>query len=90
MHAVVPKATIHDVEEARKALKDQGIPGLKQAPGFVRGNWVALSETKGTGMVVFESEDAARGAAEFIKANPPAGDAVTIDSIEIGEVVGSA
>jgi hypothetical protein len=29
-------------------------------------------------------------AAEQIRANPPAGDAVTIDSIEVGEVVGHA
>jgi hypothetical protein len=90
MHAVVTRATIHDLAQGRKFLNDQGIPRLKQAPGFVRGNWVALTESSGTGMIVFESEEAARGAAEQIRANPPAGDAVTIDSIEIGEVVGNA
>jgi hypothetical protein len=41
-------------------------------------------------MVIFESEEAAEAAAERIKTNPPAGDAVTINSIEIGEVVGHA
>lgn len=90
MHAVVTKATIHDIAQGRKFLNDQGIPRLKQAPGFVSGNWVALDESSGTAMIIFESEEAAQAAAEQIKANPPAGDAVTIDSMEIGEVVGNA
>ena len=88
MHAVVTKATIHDLERGRQVLNQEGIPRLRQAPGFVAGNWVALDETTGTGMMLFESEEAAKAAAERIKTNPPAGDAVTINSIEIGEVVG--
>src|SRR4029078_10903419 len=74
----------------RKFLNENGIPHLKQAPGFVAGNWVSLDDGAGRGIVVFESEEAARAAAEQIRANPPAGDAVTIDSVEIGEVVGHA
>ena len=38
-------------------------------------------------MLTFESEETARAAAEQLKANPPGGDAITIDSVEIGEVV---
>ena len=90
MHAVVTKATIHDLDRGRKFLNENGIPRLKQAPGFVAGNWVSLDDGTGRGIVVFESEEAARAAAEQIRANPPAGDAVTIDSVEIGEVVGHA
>jgi hypothetical protein len=90
MHAVVTKATIHDLEQARKFLNEEGIPRISEAPGFVAGNWVSLDESNGTGMVIFESEEAAQAAAERIKTNPPAGDAVTINSIEIGEVVGHA
>jgi hypothetical protein len=41
-------------------------------------------------MIIFESEEAARAAAEMVRANSPAGPAVTIDSIEVGEVVGRA
>ena len=88
MHAIVTKATIHDLERGRQVLNQEGIPRLRQAPGFVAGNWVALDETTGTGMMLFESEEAAKAAAERIKTNPPAGDAVTINSVEIGEVVG--
>jgi hypothetical protein len=90
MHAVVTRATIHDLDQARQLLTDQGIPRLRQASGFVRGNWVALDESSGTGMIIFESEEAARAGAELVRANPPAGDAVTITSIGVGEVVGEA
>jgi hypothetical protein len=71
------------------ALDEKGIPRLKQAPGFVAANWVSLDDGTGRGMVVFESEEAARAAAEQIRTNPPAGDAVTIDSIEVAEDVGT-
>ena len=90
MHAVVTKATIHDLEGARKFLNEQGIPRISQAPGFVAGHWVSLDESTGTSMIIFESEGAAQAAAEQIRTNPPAGDAVTIDSIETGQVVGHA
>ena len=90
MHAVVTQATIHDLEQARKFLNEQGVPRLSQAPGFVAGTWVSLDESHGRGMVIFESEEAARAAAEMIKANSPAGDAVTVDSIDVGEVVARA
>jgi hypothetical protein len=90
MHAVITKATIHDIDRAKKILKEEGIPRMSQAPGFVAGHWVRLDESTGTGMIIFESEEAAQGAAERIRTNAPAGDAVTINSIEIGEVVGHA
>jgi hypothetical protein len=38
-------------------------------------------------MLTFESEESAQAAAEMLRANPPGGDAITIDSVEIGEVV---
>jgi hypothetical protein len=41
-------------------------------------------------MIIFESEEAARAGAEMIRANPPGGDAITISSIDVGEVVGEA
>jgi hypothetical protein len=41
-------------------------------------------------MLIFESEEAAQAAAEQLRANPPGGSAVTINSIEIGEVVEQA
>lgn len=87
MHAIVVRSTLHDVEQAKQFLREQGIPRLQQAPGFVSGQWVRLGENTGTSMLTFESEEAAQAAAEMLRANPPGGDAITIDSVEIGEVV---
>ena len=85
MHAVVGRSTIHDIEQARKYLREQAIPRISQAPGFVAAQWVRLGENTGTSMLTFESEEAAQAAVEQLRTNPPPG--VTIDSIEVGEVV---
>lgn len=87
MHAVVVRSALHDVERARKVLREEGIPRISQAPGFVAAQWVRLDEKTGTSMLTFETEEAARAAAEMLRANPPGGSAITIESIEIGEVV---
>jgi hypothetical protein len=87
MHAVVARSTIHEYEQATSFLREQAIPRIRQAPGFVSAQWVRLDETTGTSMLTFETEEAARAAAEQIRANPPGGDAITINSIEVGEVV---
>lgn len=84
MHAVVARSTIQDFEQARKALREELIPRLSQAPGFVSGHWVKLGETSGASMIVFESEEAAQAAAEMFRTNPPP--TVTPTSIEVGEV----
>jgi len=90
MHGVVVKATIHDVEQARNFLRQEAIPRLRRAPGFVTAHWVRLGENSGTSMLIFESEAAARAGGEQLKTNPPPGNAVTINSVEIGEVVEQA
>lgn len=87
MNAVVVKATVNDVEQGRTFLREKAIPSLKQAPGFVSGAWVKLGENEGTSIIIFESEEAARAGAEQLRQNPPPSGAVTINSIEIGEVV---
>ena len=90
MHAVVVRSTLHDFDRARKTLVEEGIPRLQQSPGFVNAQWVRLDESTGTSMLTFESEEAARAAADMLRSNPPGGDAITINSVEIGEVVGRA
>jgi precorrin-2 methylase len=86
MHAVVVKVTINDPQAAEQQLRNEVVPGVSSAPGFVAGYWVALNENTGTSLVVFESEEAARAAAERIQ--PPS--EVTLDSVEVGEVVAKA
>ena len=87
MHAVVARSTIHDFEQGRKFLREVAVPRISQAPGFVGAHWVRLGENTGTSMLIFESEEAAQAAAEQLRTSPPAGSAVTINSIEVGEVV---
>lgn len=63
------------------------MPQVSGTRGFVAGYWVRLDAGRGTAVVVFESEDAARSAAA--EARPP-GDLMSFDSVEVGEVVASA
>ena len=64
MHAVVVRVTIADRESAESHLQEKVVPGVSQAPGLVTGHWTYKDGT-GLSMVVFESEDAANGAAEI-------------------------
>ena len=89
MHAVVVKVSIEDSEAAQKALEEQVVPRVKQAPGFVAGYWSRSDDrSSGQGMILFESEEAARAAAEQLRANIP--DRVTLESVEVREIVASA
>ena len=89
MHAVVVKATVHDFEKGQKVLNEQVVPRVKQAPGLVAGYWTR-SDNQGLSMIVFESEEAARAAAEQARTNAPPSEVVTLDDIEVREVVASA
>jgi hypothetical protein len=87
MHAVVLNVTVTDADAAAAALRDQVVPQVSETPGFVAGYWLRLDAGRGTAVVVFESEDAARAAAA--QAQVP-GDLMTFDSVEVGEVVANA
>ncbi len=89
MHAVVVKVTVNDVETAQKMLREQVVPRVQQFPGFMTGYWTR-SEGQGLSMIVFDSEENARQAADEVQANMPPGDAVTLDSAEVREVVANA
>jgi hypothetical protein len=88
MYAVVVKVTIGEANASQEALRNEVVPRVAAAPGFVAGYWVELSEGKGTSIAVFESEGAAQAVAGQVE--PPPGAPVTIDSVEIGEVVAHA
>lgn len=91
MHAVIIRVTIGDFEKARPSLREQVVPRAKQAPGFVHGYWTRSDDGKnGLSMILFESEDHARGAAEQIQAAPMLAETVTLESVEVSEVVEQA
>jgi hypothetical protein len=87
MHAVVVTVTISDHETAESHLRENVVPGVSQAPGFVAGYWTRKGDS-GVGMVMFESEDAAQAMSERVPSMAP--DVVTIESVEVSEVVAHA
>jgi hypothetical protein len=88
MHAVVVRVSLSDDDSASlEELRNEVVPRVTQAPGFETGYWVRLDgEKAGTSVIVFDSEENARNASERFQ--PPAG--VTLQSMEVGEVVASA
>jgi hypothetical protein len=89
MHAVLTNVTVNDRAAAEDYLRGQVVPNVKQAPGFVAGYWVR-DGGEGRGVVVFESEDAARAASERISERIGGNPGVTLNSVTVGEVVASA
>ncbi|HJU37827.1 MAG TPA: hypothetical protein VJ716_10470 [Gaiellaceae bacterium] len=87
MHAVVARVTVSDPEGGEPALREQVIPRVSQAPGFVAGYWTR-KDNSGLSMTVWENEDAANTASERVRSMAP--DGVTVESVEVREVIASA
>lgn len=85
MHAVIVSVTINDADAATARLRNEIVPQVRQAPGFVAGYWTRING-EGRGTMIFESEDAAQGAANMIQEQPER-DEVTVNSVDVGEVV---
>lgn len=91
MHAVVARVTINDFDRARQFLAEQVVPGASNAPGFVAGYWTRSDDGKGgLSMVVFESEETARNAAQMIESRAPDDEAAKLEGVEVREVVANA
>ena len=87
MHAVVVRVTIKDPEAATEALRNEVVPRVSQAPGFVNGYWTR-KDNGGLSMILFESEDAARSASERVRGGVP--ESVELQDVEVREVVANA
>ena len=94
MHALVTRVTIHNADHTREMLASQVVPQVSGAPGFKTGYWTwqtAGGEVNGLAMMIFDSEEQARAAGDRISAvAADAADDVTLDSVEVREVVASA
>jgi hypothetical protein len=94
MHALVVRVIIHNADRTREVLNSQVVPQVSGAPGFKSGYWTWSSgggELNGLSMIIFDSAENARAAGDRISAvaaNAP--DDVTLDSVEVREVVASA
>jgi hypothetical protein len=87
MHAIVVRVTVNDREAGEKLLREQVVPQVSGAPGFVAGYWTRR-DNSGLSMLVFESEEAAQAVAGQIES--PDATAVTIEGVEVREVVAHA
>ncbi len=90
MHAVVVKVTLLDRDAAQQRLDQDVVPRISQSPGFQAGYWTWKDDT-GLSMVIFDSEDAASQAASQVRdmVGGMAG-AVTLEGVEVREVVAHA
>jgi hypothetical protein len=87
MHAIVVRVTITDEQAGEKLLREQVVPRVSGAPGFVAGYWTRR-DNSGLSMLVFESEEAAQALAGQIHSPDP--DAVAMEGVEVREVVAHA
>lgn len=94
MHAVVVRVTIHNADRTREVLNSQVVPQVSGAPGFKTGYWTWSTgggQLNGLAMSIFDSEENARAAGDRVSAIAAgAGDDVTLESVEVREVVASA
>ena len=92
MYAMVGTSKLNFENPDDAAQMANGIlSSLSSAPGFVTGSFARSADgNHGRSMVVFDSEEQAKAAAENARANIPAEAPVEIVSIEVYEVVAHA
>lgn len=88
MHATVVHVSIKDQAEAKRALDEEFIPMLRGAPGFVGAYFVAVDETHGVSIQVFDTEQQAKAAAP--PETGPGMGGVKLDTVQFGPVIGAA
>jgi len=76
-------------DEARQSLVGQVLPRIKGLPGFVAGYWFAQEGNTGSSVVLWATkQDAEAMAAQVQPGSHPAA-AVTIERVEVREVIES-
>jgi hypothetical protein len=94
MYALVVRVTIHNADRTREVLNSQVVPQASGAPGFKAGFWtwpIGDGELNGLSMIIFDSEEQARAAGDRVSAIATENrDDVTLDGVEVREVVASA
>ena len=93
MYAVLGSVDIDSsrADEATELLNNYTVPMVKQAPGFVSGTWARSEDGRhGQSLILFETEEAAKAAAERAATGPPPGAPVTFVSAEVFEVLAQA
>ena len=91
MHALLVHVELDPArDDAPEFLRDRVIPMISQGAGFKSGIWVrSLDGTAGRSLILYESEDAAKDAADRAAQGVP-GAPATFVSAEVLEVVAQA
>jgi hypothetical protein len=74
------------LDEANDTLQTRIVPLVRQSPGVVAGYWLAPAEGHGHSMIVFDTEENAKAAAEMAR-NSPTPEFVKFDSIQVHEII---
>jgi hypothetical protein len=85
MHAVFVHANISDLAAAKQGVDEVVLPTMREAPGFVAAYFVAVDDSHGISIGVFETEEQARASAPPKGAEAPG---VTLAALQFGEVIG--
>lgn len=85
MHAVTVRVEVLDRPRAEQELRENVIPRIQQAPGFVAGYWMAPSESTGWSLVLFDGEEQAKAMIAELRANPERPDS-PVKIADVGDV----
>ena len=91
MYAVAVQVTVKDPERAKELLNSQVVPRVSGAPGFKTAHWTWPTDgpTNGLSLAIFDTEENARAVADRVR-EMASEDAVSVDSVEVREVIASA
>ncbi len=87
MYARVIHATISDLAEATRGLGEEVLPTIKRSPGFLGAYFIAVDDSHGVSIEIFETDEQARA---FAPPEGTEGPGVTVAGIQFGAVIGSA
>jgi hypothetical protein len=90
MHAALVSVRVEPeaLESGLTVLREQVVPMIASAPGFVAGYWLAPENNVGWAVIVFETEEQAREAAPPVGPAPAPG--ATVERVDFRAVVASA
>lgn len=74
-------------DQARQGLRDEVLPRVKSAPGFVAGYWFAPAQDQGSSVVFWESREAAEAMAATLQPGAHPTPPVTVEQVEVVEVI---
>jgi hypothetical protein len=76
-------------DEARQGLVGQVLPRIKGSPGFVAGYWFAPDGNTGSSVVLWATKQHAEAMAAQVQPGSHPSPAVTIERVEVREVIES-